>query len=240
MENDSLYDTQFVRSLFDEMATTYGVVNLLSSFGFTIWWRRKCVGELELKPNSVVLDLMAGMGELCSEIDKQLQHDAELIAIDISPIMCRNAEKHEFTSQYRVVEADALDCPIADCSVDHVLSSFGLKTFNEQQIDTLASEVSRVLRPGGTFSFLEISVPSLTLLRLPYMFYLNRIVPILGRILLGNPDNYRLLGVYTNKFENCDSTARIFSRHDLVVDSKSYFFGCATGIVGSKLQLNGG
>lgn len=75
MANDSLYDPRFVRSLFDEMAATYGVVNLLSSFGFTVWWRRRCAGEVEVEPDSVVVDLMAGMGELSAEISRSLGQD---------------------------------------------------------------------------------------------------------------------------------------------------------------------
>ncbi len=240
MGNDSLYDPQFVRSLFDEMAETYGVVNLLSSFGFAILWRRRCARAIQIEPDSVVVDLMAGMGELCFEISKNLQQNGNLIALDISPVMCRCAEKHKFNNRYQVIEADALNCPLDASSVDHVFSSFGLKTFNEQQLFQLASEVARILRPGGAFAFLEISVPPNRFLRLPYMFYLSRIVPVLGRLLLGNPDNYRLLGVYTSAFGNCETAAEIFTDCGLVVEFKSYFFGCATGIVGWKPKRNGG
>jgi demethylmenaquinone methyltransferase/2-methoxy-6-polyprenyl-1,4-benzoquinol methylase len=35
------------------------------------------------------------------------------------------------------------------------------------------------------------------------MFYLKHIIPGIGRLLLGNPENYRMLGVYTEKFGNC-------------------------------------
>lgn len=234
MGNDSLYDSQFVRSLFDEMAATYGVVNLLSSFGFTIWWRRRCAREIQVEPDSVVVDLMAGMGELCVEVSKNIHQNVELLALDISSAMCRRAEQRKFNCRYRVIEADALACPIGDSSVDHVFSSFGLKTFSDQQVPVLAREVARILRPGGTFALLEISAPPNPLLRIPFMFYLNRIVPILGRLMLGNPDNYRLLGVYTSTFGNCESAGRIFSGCGLSVELKTYFFGCATGIVGVK------
>lgn len=38
-----LYDPQFVKRPFDEMARTYGMVNTLSSFGFNQRWRRQCL-----------------------------------------------------------------------------------------------------------------------------------------------------------------------------------------------------
>lgn len=37
MNNQARYDPKYFAGLFDEMAATYGIVNLLSSFGFTYW-----------------------------------------------------------------------------------------------------------------------------------------------------------------------------------------------------------
>jgi ubiquinone/menaquinone biosynthesis C-methylase UbiE len=72
-------------------------------------------------------------------------------------------------------------------SADVVISSFGLKTFDRHQQLQLSQRVADLLRPGGVFSFVEISVPRFWLLRLPYMFYLNHIIPWIGRLFLGNP-----------------------------------------------------
>jgi len=33
------YDRESIRSLFDEMASTYSYINLISSFGFAAWCR---------------------------------------------------------------------------------------------------------------------------------------------------------------------------------------------------------
>ena len=66
------------------------------------------------------------------------------------------------------------------------------------------------------------------------MFYLKHIVPLIGFVLLGNPSNYRMLGVYTSAFKNCETAGKRFVESGLCVEFKSYFFGCATGIVGYK------
>ena len=66
------------------------------------------------------------------------------------------------------------------------------------------------------------------------MFYLNHVIPMIGRLALGNPDNYRILGVYTSAFEDCKATADCFTAAKLRVQYHSYFFGCATGITGLK------
>jgi ubiquinone/menaquinone biosynthesis C-methylase UbiE len=50
------------------MAATYGIVNLISSFGFAARWRHQLVDDLLLANASHVVDLMSGMNELCRSI----------------------------------------------------------------------------------------------------------------------------------------------------------------------------
>ena len=237
MGQSDLYDPSFVSRLFDEMAQTYGVVNLLSSFGVARHWRRQCVRSVEIRSDATVLDLMTGKGELCPDISTFLSEDGEIIAIDFSSAMCDRARKQVGASgkrRIRIIEANALDCPIEDESVDYVFSTFGLKTFNQTQVRQLAAEVKRVLRPGGQFAFLEISVPSRRLLRWPYLAYINHVIPVIGRMFLGNPDNYRLLGVYTLAFGNCKQAMESFVEAGLDVTYQSFLLGSATGFYGQR------
>lgn len=238
MPREELYKTQFVRSLFNEMAKTYGIVNMISSLGFTCRWRRQCLDAIQIPQGSIVLDLMSGMGETCHDLAGKIGKEGNITTIDISHAMCKySLERHYSTVNgvpVNILEADALDCPLADNSFDVVVSVFGLKTFNEQQTTRLASEVCRMLKPGGTFSFLEISIPPSTLLRLPYALYLRFMIPILGYLLMGNPDNYRLLYVYTRAFGNCRKACTAFNAAGLVTQYRTYFFGCASVICGFK------
>ena len=57
---------------------------------------------------------------------------------------------------------------------------------------------------------------------------------MLGRLLLGNPDNYRMLGRYTEAFGDAGPLVPVFASAGLDVAVLSLFFGCATGIVGRK------
>ncbi|MFM8475935.1 MAG: class I SAM-dependent methyltransferase [Planctomycetaceae bacterium] len=236
MTNRNIYAPDFVRNLFDEMTQTYGVVNLISSFGFSRRWRRQCVRSIQLSDDAIVLDLMTGMGELCPQLLNLIGRNGTVFAVDLSPVMCDRARQHMKNGEKRlqVIEANALDCPFEDESVDAVVSTFGLKTLDSGQLTLLAREVARILRPGGQFAFLEISVPPIWMLRLPYMFYINRIIPLIGWLAAGNPDNYRLLGIYTSAFQNCNVAAASFAAAGLAVNYQSYFFGCATGISGFK------
>jgi demethylmenaquinone methyltransferase/2-methoxy-6-polyprenyl-1,4-benzoquinol methylase len=234
---EDIYRPEFVRGLFDEMSGTYGLVNLIASLGFCVRWRRQCAGRVEIRPGETVFDLMSGMGELWPAVAARLGRSGRIRAVDFSPVMCersRPAAGRLRGVDVEVREEDVLANAIPDGSADVVVSSFGLKTFTDEQRTRLAREVARILRPGGKFSFLEISVPPATLLRVPYLAYLRYLVPLIGRVLLGNPDNYRLLGVYTEGFRDCGGFVRQCADAGLRVRPQRFFFGCATGVAGEK------
>lgn len=229
-----LYDPQAVKRLFDEMARTYGVVNTLCSFGFNWRWRHQCLRAISLAPGATAVDLMTGMGELCGDLSRFLGPSGRIAAFDISESMCNKARQAQGRCPICVVQADVLNHPFVPESADVVVCSFGLKTLSPQQQRMLADIVFRLLKPGGALSFVEISVPGTRWLRWPYMFYLNRIIPWIGAMLLGNPDNYRMLGIYTQAFGNCDRAAGFFRDAGMEVEKRSLFFGCATGFIGRR------
>lgn len=237
MSTADLYNPAAVRDLFDEMSATYGMVNVISSFGFCKRWRRQCVDQVPLQPGMTVCDLMTGMGEAWGPIGAALQLRGRVLAVDFSSEMCRRAEANRArrpSSDITVLKADALACSIGDASVDCVISTFGLKTLSDAQKASCAHEIARILKPGGMFSLLEISVPQQQILRIPYMFYLKRVIPIIGRFLLGNPENYRMLGIYTEQFQSCEDMLPVLRAAGLEAGYRSFFFGCATAVFGFK------
>ena len=196
------------------MAGTYGVVNLVSSFGFAAFWRMRCVHQLEIERGMAVVDLMTGMGELIPSISRRIGSSGNIRGIDLSPVMCQKAR--DFISHRKIsgqiLEDDALNHSMENGIADIVVSSFGLKTFSEAQRDVLAKNVYAILKPGGRFSLVEISAPPSRLIRVPYMFYLKFVIPLIGRIFLGNPENYRMLAVYTEAFKDCKQFANALNR----------------------------
>jgi ubiquinone/menaquinone biosynthesis C-methylase UbiE len=110
-----------------------------------------------------------------------------------------------------------------------------LKTFDKEQLRILANEVKRILKPGGKFSFVEVSKPENKILSTPYGFYLGKIIPVPGRYLLGNSVEYKMLWHYTIKFGNAKITSEIFKEVGLRnLKHNSYFIGCSTGFSGLK------
>ena len=233
MEIQDRYNPAAIRDLFNEMSATYGAVNLISSFGFTLRWRNQAIKNIPIAETSHVVDLMSGMNELCRSLSHHSSSGLHVTAVDISPEMAHRARK-DWPFHVETKVEDVLAWNFESGSADAVISSFGLKTFDPNQQLQLARIVASLLRPGGHFSLVEVSVPPARILRWFYMFYLNRIIPWIGRLFLGNPLNYQMLGLYTQDFGSCRHFAECLQQQGLQVRTVSYFFGCATCVCGTK------
>ncbi len=232
-----IYDTKYIEELFDEMSKSYEKVNYVTSFGFSKRWRRQFVKNAAIKQDMIICDLMCGMGECWSAIIKTMSENSKLIAVDLSNGMLKGAFKRKdkyANYSISISKQNALENNLEKEFADTVVSAFGIKTFSDEQKELLASEIHRILKPHGTFSLIEVSVPSNALLKPLYMFYLKTIIPLIGSIFLGNPENYKMLGVYTEKFKNCRKMKEILEKQGFTVNYHDYFLGCATGLSGKK------
>lgn len=74
--------------------------------------------------------------------------------------------------------------------------------------------------PGGRFAFIEVAEPPHRILRALYDFYLSKIVPIIGVLLVSDPTEYRMLYRYLRAYGRGERTAAAFGEQRLasVVD----------------------
>ncbi|MCD8413613.1 class I SAM-dependent methyltransferase [Tenacibaculum finnmarkense] len=231
------YEPKFVEKLFDKMSSSYSRMNYITSFGFSERWRKQCVNEIEISNGKVIVDLLTGMGECWKFIDKKANKEAKIIGIDFSTEMIKKAENNKGKFKNRKIELlkeNVFKNSIKENSVDTVISGFGLKTFDNEQLTQLAKEINRMLKPNGNFSLIDVSVPKNRILKIFYVFYLKYIIPILGKLFLGNVETYKMLGVYTNEFDNSRNVENIFKNQNFEVEYVEYFYGCASGIKGMK------
>lgn len=233
-----LYNPHFVGGMFDRMSKTYGFANLITSFGFTARWRRQCVEDLPFnKKKFTGYDFMSGMGECWGELQKKVGHSGKIIAFDISEEMNRKASAHLNRLKNKNIEIsriNVLENTLPSESADFIVSTFGVKTFNHQQQKKLAEEVARLLKPGGGFAMIEISEPQNFFLKTLYMFYLKIVIPLIGKVFLGNAEDYKMLGKYCANFRNMKYYYDCLAAQKLNAHYKNYFWGCASGVYGYK------
>jgi ubiquinone/menaquinone biosynthesis C-methylase UbiE len=234
-----IYDPGFVRDVFDRCSASYRYWSQIASFGFVFLWRRQCVDRLPgpLPDGAIGMDLMAGTGEAWPYLLRRRAGIRSITAVDISSGMIRRAVDRLHRSRVdkiALVEANILESTLPPGSADFIISTFGLKTFNESQQRRLAQELARLLKRGGTFSLVEASDPKGWLLHGLYRFYLDRVLPLIERTVLRGAQDFAMLGVYTRHFGDCSFFARCLEEEGLEVRFEAFFFGCATGVAGRK------
>jgi demethylmenaquinone methyltransferase/2-methoxy-6-polyprenyl-1,4-benzoquinol methylase len=159
-----------VDAMFDAIAPGYDVTNRVISLGLDVGWRRRTVLSLGLAPESVVLDLACGTGDLCVELAR---HGLTAIGVDRSAGMLDAAR-----TAAPLVRGDGLALPFETGALDGIVCGFALRNF--AALPPVLAECARVLRPGGRMALLEVDAPSQPVLRLGHRFWFGTVVPLVG------------------------------------------------------------
>ena len=171
-----------VREMFDAIAPRYDLVNRIMTFRLDTRWRRKAVRLLGLAHGSLVLDLASGTGDLCVDLERV---GIRPLSMDLSFGMLAADRSGAPRSQ-----ADILNLPIANASVDGATCGFALR--NLLDLPSFFNELGRVVRPGGRIALLDVGVPRNPVIRFGNGIYFGRIVPRIGGW-LSDPAAYRYL-----------------------------------------------
>jgi demethylmenaquinone methyltransferase/2-methoxy-6-polyprenyl-1,4-benzoquinol methylase len=200
-----MQDPKYVKKAFSRIADRYVVTNHVLSLGTDILWRKK-VGHMvaDWAPETI-LDVATGTGDLALEIQKKCP-DARVTGSDF----CEEMLAHAAESGVReTVVADAMDMPFGDDSFDVLTVAFGLR--NMASWPDALKEMHRVIKPGGHLLVLDFSLPT-GVLRKPYRFYLNKVLPKIAGVMTGEGDAYEYLAGTIEQFPSgADMTTLIDS-----------------------------
>ena len=234
-----IYDPVYVKDVFDKCSSNYILMSYIFSFGFTERWRSQCVQALALDPAMAAIgyDMMAGTGEAWPHLLKRFPKIEKITAVDISSGMHKLAmERLHKTRESHIdfVEDDILNSRIEPESADFIISTFGLKTFNPSQHVKFAKLVAQALKKGAVFSMVEASDPKGWVLRPLYNFYLNKVLPLVERLILNGAQDFSNIGAYTARFSDAQAFGDMLRQEGLEVSYTRLFFGCATRVSGRK------
>ncbi len=162
-----------VQGMFDCIAPRYDFVNRIMTFRLDVRWRKQTVQALELKKDSLVIDLACGTGDFCCELE-----NAGMVPLgfDFSMGMLQAGR-----SASPLCQSDVLRLPIRDASVDGATCGFALRNLTE--LEPFFAEVNRVLKVGGRIGFLDVAEPENRFLNWGHHIYFDRIVPKVGALL---------------------------------------------------------
>ncbi len=182
-----MQDPGFVHEVFSSIASRYVTANHVLSLGSDILWRERALKIIaEWKPRNL-LDIATGTGDLALTVKRALP-EVDVLGTDFCRPMLDVAVQRGLTN---VLEADAMNLPLADESFDAATVAFGLR--NMADYAKALCEFRRILRPGGHLLVLDFSMPE-GVLAGPYRFYLHNILPRIAGWLTGNMGAYDYLG----------------------------------------------
>lgn len=174
-----------IRAMFDDIAPRYDLLNRLLSLGIDRQWRRFAVGQLQIPPGGMVLDMATGTGDVALEIAARTPDSVHIIGEDFTQGMLLQGREKIAKSEYRerimLVNAPCEAIPHPDNLFDGITIAFGIRNVVDRQAGL--AEMCRVLKPGGRAVILEFSTPANPLFKTIYTTYFHHILPFIGGML---------------------------------------------------------
>ncbi len=211
--NVPLADKQdLVDDVFRKVARRYDLMNDLMSGGLHRAWKDALVTAIN-PPRQTrafrLLDVAGGTGDVAFRVVEAGGSATRTTVLDASADMLQvgreRARERGLEDAVSFVEGNAEHLPFADLSYDAVSIAFGMR--NVPRIERALGEAFRVLKPIGHFLCLEFSAVDVPGLDRLYDLYSFRIIPALGRAVVGDAEPYRYLVESIRRFPQPETLA---------------------------------
>lgn len=202
---------RLVDQVFATVAGRYDLMNDLMSLGLHRLWKRLFVAALGLRPGMRVLDLAAGSGDIALLAAPRVQPGGSVLLADRSlPMLARGRDRMidaGWLAESAAVVADAEALPFPDRCFDRVSIAFGLRNVADRA--RALEEMHRVLKVGGILGILEFSTLRIAALRPLYELHSFAVLPLLGRVVVGDAAPYRYLAESIRRHPDQETLAQM-------------------------------
>ena len=215
----------FVYEMFEIMAKDYDQMNEIISLGKNLKIKKQVIANISIKPDSKVLDICTGTGDMALLIAEHLNAAGNVIGVDFSQKMLDIAlHKAKDIKNIQFIKADALNLPFEDNTFDFSIISYGLR--NVENLKKCILEMKRVTKEGGYVINLDFGKSKQIINRI-FSFYFFNIVPVFRKIIKRDFTLYKYIPVSNADFPDQNKLVEIFKEFGFK-EVKNYDFAFGT------------
>jgi demethylmenaquinone methyltransferase/2-methoxy-6-polyprenyl-1,4-benzoquinol methylase len=197
---------RYVRTLFSTIADRYDFITVMLSYGQDRRWKRRLIALAAPTPESRVLDLATGTGDIAFAL---AGHGSRVVGLDLTFRMIQLARAKRATRPaVEFLVGDMLALPFAADSFDIVTTGYGLR--NVPNLAAAIDEIDRVLTSSGQVLSLDFNRPANAAVRAAYLAYLTVVGAVLGWVLHGDPDTYRYIPASIRQYPGAEAVSQMF------------------------------
>jgi demethylmenaquinone methyltransferase/2-methoxy-6-polyprenyl-1,4-benzoquinol methylase len=127
---------------------------------------------------------------------------AAMLRVGLAKLLARPAP-----APIALVRGDATRIPVGDAKADAVTIGFGIRYV--ERTAAACDEIFRVLKSGGRLAILEFGIPRAPGIRAAYLWYFNRVLPRIGRMVSRHNAAYGYLPASVGAFASPDEFVTI-------------------------------
>ncbi len=220
-----------VKRIFDSISHRYDFLNHFLSVGVDVYWRKKAIRLSGMSDQTKLLDIACGTGDFA--ITAKKFGVQSIVGADLSLNMLTFFKKKADWICGKAVETVAEHLPFKDRSFTNITVAFGVRNFYD--IPQAFRSFHRILSSGGKVTVLEFRLPENFFVRNFYLFYFNKILPFIGRIISKDKEAYTYLPESVGEFDRkVDLVAILKTSGFSQVEKHSFTFGLVQVVIAEK------
>lgn len=195
--NDPDKKKTYNEELFTEVAPKYDAITKILSFGRDKAWKRRLIKDLPVKTVEKCLDIASGTGDITFALSTKYP-EAKILGIDLNKTMITRSAMLNMHDNVQFRLSDMCDIVSDDESFDIITGGYALR--NAPDLKKALLEIKRVMKPGGTASFLDFSKTNIKWIQKIQLFFLKMWGNIWGFVFYRNPEIYGYIAESLRKF----------------------------------------
>ena len=169
--------------IYEKLAPKYDLATKVVSFGIEELWRKKFVKIIKKQiKNGTLLDVASATGDMAKSLDFE-----KMYLLDPSSEMNKIAKEKLKDKNVVFIEDFAESARIPE-KVDLITAFMAVRNFDD--LDKGIKNLDKYLKNGGYFAIVELTKSNSLLFKLS-MFYMSKIVPIIGGFITGEYESYK-------------------------------------------------